>query len=401
MKTLICFTASFPFGNKETYFENELYYLAKRFSKIIIIPQYNPYGINRRPTPENVEVLDVLLKQGKNRLFDYITNFNIPVSLIKEFFSNRVFLNRIRLKKWLLAVLGYSVSLNRFKRYDFSSSDVILYSYWANQEFFIDNKMKNFIKVVRMHGADFYEERSAGYLPLREKLYTSVDLLLPISADISKKLAAYYKADQSKIFLSYLGVTNEQSYCTLKHKSSLQIISCSNVYPLKRIDRIYEILRSINSAIMIEWIHIGTGAIVDELKEMLVLDAVENIKFKFVGQKSQIEIKEIYQNNYFDFFINTSEHEGLPVSIMEAFSYGVPGIATDVGGTREIVNSTNGLLIEKNFSSKEVADQIEYIIASKDIYSSLRKQAFETWSSNFDASKNYPLLIEKLSSFKN
>lgn len=401
MKTLICFTASFPYGTKETYFENELYYLAQHFTKIIIIPQYNPYGLERRITPENVEILDVLLKQGRNRLFDFIANFYIPMPLIREFFAYGVFLKRLKLKKWLLSVLGYSVSLCRFKRYGFPPDEVILYTYWANQEFFIDDRMKKFIKVVRMHGADFYEERNEGYLPLRKELYTSASLLLPISVDISKRLSTYYKINLNKVFLSYLGVTNEQSYCTIKSGNVLKVVSCSNVYPLKRIHRIYEILKNINSSIMIEWIHIGAGVLLDELKEKVSLDTVGNIKFEFVGQKSQKELREIYQNNYFDFFINTSEHEGLPVSIMEAFSYGIPSIATNVGGTCEIVNNSNGVLIEKDFCSKRVAEQIESIVASKAMYIDLRKRAFETWNTNFNALRNYPALIEKLDNLKN
>ena len=40
---------------------------------------------------------------------------------------------------------------------------------------------------------------------------------------------------------------------------------------------------------------------------------------------------------------------------MEAMSYGIPIIATDVGGTREIViHSVNGYLLSKNFSNHDI-----------------------------------------------
>ena len=43
-----------------------------------------------------------------------------------------------------------------------------------------------------------------------------------------------------------------------------------------------------------------------------------------------------------DLFLTVSANEGIPVSIMEAQSFGIPVIATDVGGISEIVNNVNG-----------------------------------------------------------
>ncbi|MFR4320263.1 MAG: glycosyltransferase [Blautia massiliensis (ex Durand et al. 2017)] len=44
--------------------------------------------------------------------------------------------------------------------------------------------------------------------------------------------------------------------------------------------------------------------------------------------------------------MNVSSSEGIPVSIMEATSFGIPGIATDAGGTKEIIrDKENGVLL--------------------------------------------------------
>jgi len=45
------------------------------------------------------------------------------------------------------------------------------------------------------------------------------------------------------------------------------------------------------------------------------------------------DVLNYYASNPVDVFINTSSSEGLPVSIMEAMSFGIPVIATNVGGT--------------------------------------------------------------------
>src|SRR5690606_18605083 len=139
---LVCFTASFPYGNKETYFENELLFLSEQFNNVIIIPRYNPYGEKKRSLPANVKVLDVLLKQSGNRLLEFLKSPWIPSELLREFFYYRVYLNKTKLKTWFISVLGYSNSLNRFKRYGITPEDTILYSYWANCEFFSDKNLE-------------------------------------------------------------------------------------------------------------------------------------------------------------------------------------------------------------------------------------------------------------------
>lgn len=43
-------------------------------------------------------------------------------------------------------------------------------------------------------------------------------------------------------------------------------------------------------------------------------------------------VYDFYRNNDVDVFVNLSESEGIPVSIIETISFGVPVVATDVGG---------------------------------------------------------------------
>jgi glycosyltransferase involved in cell wall biosynthesis len=63
-----------------------------------------------------------------------------------------------------------------------------------------------------------------------------------------------------------------------------------------------------------------------------------------------------------DIFVNPSYSEGLPTSVMEAASVGLPIIATDVGGTREIIkNGESGLLIKPG-QPKMIAGAIKVLL---------------------------------------
>jgi glycosyltransferase involved in cell wall biosynthesis len=46
-----------------------------------------------------------------------------------------------------------------------------------------------------------------------------------------------------------------------------------------------------------------------------------------------------------DVFVLASDHEGLPVTVMEALTLGVPVVAPAVGGLREVVSPENGILV--------------------------------------------------------
>ena len=108
---------------------------------------------------------------------------------------------------------------------------------------------------------------------------------------------------------------------------------------------------------------------------------------------------KFYSSNQIDLFINTSSTEGIPVSIMEAQCFGIPVIATDTGGVKEVVIEGTGSLLPVNFSSDDLAKLIEY-------YSGLTKEESETiglnamrnWESNFNATANYKDFIIKVNS---
>ena len=99
-----------------------------------------------------------------------------------------------------------------------------------------------------------------------------------------------------------------------------------------------------------------------------------------------------------DLFINVSETEGIPVSIMEAMSFGIPCIATNVGGNPEIVNATNGFLISANPSVEEIKKVlIDFMQLNTEKHIELRRNARKTWEQNFNAESNYTQFFSELS----
>lgn len=92
----------------------------------------------------------------------------------------------------------------------------------------------------------------------------------------------------------------------------------------------FKIVRSKTALMMKLWI-VGNGNYRDKLVNLADGDKY----IEFLGQQSYDSVNQLLAMS--DVFVNPSYSEGLPTSVMEAVSHGVPVIATDVGGTREIL----------------------------------------------------------------
>jgi glycosyltransferase involved in cell wall biosynthesis len=77
----------------------------------------------------------------------------------------------------------------------------------------------------------------------------------------------------------------------------------------------------------------------------------------FEGKKEPARVAEAMRNS--DCLVLFSNYENMPVVIPEAFACGIPVIATDVGGIKEIVNDSNGMLIPAKNESALTAAMIK------------------------------------------
>jgi glycosyltransferase involved in cell wall biosynthesis len=71
-----------------------------------------------------------------------------------------------------------------------------------------------------------------------------------------------------------------------------------------------------------------------------------------------------------DIFVLLSDYEGLPMTIIEAMSFGKPIISSNVGGVSEIVHDgENGYLLPNDASA--FAEKIRFLIENNEVYASM------------------------------
>lgn len=415
MKNLVLITSHFPFGTGESFIEQEIKYLSRSFERIIIIAQ-DVTGEKTRVTPENVTIYRYNTATSFKRFFLLPFLFFINAAKITEILKEEIefrlgnkenltkrkfsFLFRkvikaVQLKEYIIKVL-------RKKKI---TESIVFYSYWLKTGAHAITMLNysDSIRIARGHGSDIYEEKTKeGYLPLLKYCALKLDAIFFISNDGRKYFSGKTGINTLRFHVSYLGI--ERAYIEAKapvRSDKYIIVSCSNIVALKRINLIIESLELIKSDRQILWYHFGDGSLRIEMEELAKkkLYPLKNITYKFMGHYPNNELLIFYSLNHVDLFLNTSFTEGVPVSIMEAQSFGVPVIATDTGGVRELVREGTGSLLPVGFIPSDLANLIEeYAGLPEDEENKIRVNAFHNWNLNFNASSNYEDFIMQLNS---
>ena len=201
-----------------------------------------------------------------------------------------------------------------------------------------------------------------------------------------------YSIQDNNIKVRYLGCLKLFSEHITQPSSDMvfRILSCSGVTPVKRLHLILQAIKNWEIG-KLQWTHIGDGPLFEELKDTSSNAMVNNtnIDIRLLGNYPNSEVHKYFLENSVDAFINVSAAEGLPVSLMECMAYGVPAIATDVGGNREIVNKETGILLKKDIEPDELRSKLERFVSLGSTEKSImRENALRIWSERFNADQN-------------
>lgn len=416
MKKLIMITNLFPYGNDtgEMYLRNEIEILLAEFDSISIIA-CDAKSDDSLFTDKLEKKIDVFaLQNKKSQKFGNKKYFFNMIKLIflkknddiKKEFKN---VKKLKNKMFLLYFLAKSNDrIKRIKKYvdikKIKSDEIIIYSYRFFDLAYVGielGKLLNIskIKIIsRAHGYDLYEYRNnLNFLPMREYLLEKCDLIYPCSIDGEMYLKNKYPKYSTKIKVSYLGTNDYKADYLPIQNGILEIVSCSNVIPVKRVQLIANIVRKLNKKIKIHWTHIGGGSQLEKMKNDYS-DLIEIGIITLIGSLPHNQVVDYYKEHHFDLFINLSLSEGIPQAIMEAISFGIPVIATNVGGNCEIVkDNISGFLVDVEINENQIIQIIEkYYKLPEDEIIKKRKNTRSFWEKTFNTKINEKYFINEL-----
>ena len=397
---ILVLTDFYPVGLQETFVTPTLETTSTFFDHVTIIPTNLESEVEggMRKVPENVTILLETWKLARESWSKLSIFSKLSLSLPFIFSS---FMERYRHSTPISEFLGEAAYARHFSKYIETTINIKEYqavsAYWLNRPASIASDLKrrhpHLRFISRAHRGDILPRENRKTIPFQPTIVKYADEIHVVSQDGVDTLKSIHPKASDKIVVGRLGTTNHEQTPHRSVDGCLRIISMSRIVDVKRVDLIARALAFVSRPL--HWTHFGTGPGMKELQE-LVASLPDNIDVSLPGFiESHSEIHSTLESKPWDILVNVSTSEGVPASIQECFSYGIPAIATDVGGNPEIVDSTCGHLLPPNPSPEEIAS----ILQEWDINNeSRRTAALNRQREMYDVEKNAREYANSLSS---
>jgi len=365
-KLRIAFVCNVFPGLAETFIRNQIDYFLKKNHRVDIYAA-------------SYIIKNDLLKKYKNVYGSsgkFIKFLLFPFYFFKYFFKKpKEILDSLNFLKWSKE----AVSLKIFYTYIFfleKNYDILMCHFGSsgNVSSFIKKNLLQKVKLFCMfHGREIRETEKKNKM-LYKPLYDEGDIILSISEYNKKYLNKWFNGSKAKIINHPVGI-DTLKFKTKKefNKSKIDILSVGRLIEEKgyfyALNGIKKLLGEFPDK-KITYRIIGGGYLKKKLKEYVRKNSL-NQNVKILGPKSSNEVRTLLKKS--DIFLSSSISEALPVSIMEAQSSGLPIIATDVGGVKElIINQKNGFIVSP-LNSEEIYKKLSWMINNKNKWKKLGK----------------------------
>jgi glycosyltransferase involved in cell wall biosynthesis len=404
-RSLAIFSAGFPFGNGETFLETELPFLAKTFDRMTLFPANTSGAL--RSIPPNAIVSDIVARKtwqvitvgaAVATVFQLWRHGSTELRRIVPGTQPSVALNAIF--RWAMAFAKCNTALTWWAKRNVGQRYV--YSYWAGPATSAAARIRHLDARVfcRIHRADLYEEEAPlRFIPFLPHTLASCDRIFAISEHGRSYIAEKFPGLADRTEVSRLGVAGDCVHCSKMKSDRFHVLTCSSLEQQKRPLLLADCMLGLaryEPNRRFRWTHFGTGSMQQRFVAALE-NSPPNLEHDWRGARTNAEVRSFMTSESIDVFLNLSRSEGLPVSIMEAMASGIPVIATDVGGTSEIVDSQNGWLLPGDPTPDTVMAALLNAMNDDRNLEGKGALAHSTWKRKYDADANYRQFCQRLS----
>lgn len=395
-KTLVLVTSSFPMTDSPEYamIQPEIAPLAERFEKVIIIPAEFDSSHPAAPLPANVEVVTDLapLSTARASRLRYMLHPMVDGAAadaaIRGCNPLRGAAFAAKALQWkkgleqLIAARGLDLSTTLFYtfRLDYPSTALGLLA-----------DERNFKVVSRVHITELLHMQS----PMMRRLTIGNIARLYATNDFAATtLRRNYPDEAGRITTRPLGSqkASRELLGPVPEEDSreLRFISVAHIEPYKRVDRVLDLVKEVARRLpgyTIHWTHAGAGSAMVELSRKLAKRLPPNLTVTLAGDVPNSEVHRILTDEPFDWCVMLAKSDGLPVSLCEGASYGVPAIAPATETIGSLVDSSTGIPASTEPDIREIADRIVDYTANRASYLALREAIFRRWEEHFAAER--------------
>lgn len=213
---------------------------------------------------------------------------------------------------------------------------------------------------------------------------------------VSNSWAGIYahKAPKRKSVVIYNGFNPKRipaDNIVIKTREELQIgdsrvvVMAARMDKMKDFDTFLDAIKILNTKTTgVKYLLCGKGEKEEDYKKRVKLEKIDNVLF--LGFRKDIEV--IYKMSALSVLCSAKIHnEGVSNSIMESMAMGTPVIATQSGGTPEIIEDGKNGYIIKTEDAVSLVEKIETLLNSEELMVNMSKASIMTIKKKFSIKK--------------
>jgi glycosyltransferase involved in cell wall biosynthesis len=265
------------------------------------------------------------------------------------------------------------------------------YSYYPGFLFMAFGKLLQKPVIARVSGKELDSNSVAA--KARYILFKIIDQIIVLNKDSILRLV-HLGVDKSNISLIPNGVKvpKRELLSSIDHStrnepkedSKLTILFAGLICKRKGVEELIDAFNKVNQMgypcklLLAGPIH-NTQENDKEYSDMIISKAKKSDHIQLLGNIQNIA--DLYSKA--DLFVLPSYSEGMPNSLLEAMSYGLPSIATNIAGVNDVIrHMENGILVEPG-DSEALAQALYKLVSNHDLRVSIGKKGYDSIDSNY------------------
>ncbi|MGV3771828.1 MAG: glycosyltransferase [Verrucomicrobiales bacterium] len=388
---LVYVTETLPYGAGEGFIYPELAWLRNAGHEILVIPAF-PGGDLRNS--QSSEVSEFTLKQtsslkGVARLVSRPALFSILAAWISAAPSPRKLNKNIRM---LARAAAVSDAVQQF-------APTHIHAHWANYTSTLAHALSRFTRAPWSFTAHRYDIRFNNLLKQKSASASFVRFISKSGLTMATEIGLSPHA-QTEIIR--MGVDLPSTVAKpAANGQRFRLVCPASLIEIKGHKYLLQALSLLPPSMKdkVRLTLAGEGPLRPQLENMTEeLGLSQQVKFS--GQVKHGELLSWYAQGEVDCVVLPSlhlgygQHEGIPVSLMEAMAHGLPVISTQTGGIGELVDDQVGFLVP-GADAGALGQAIAQMGANREAQRDLGRAARERIENNFSIQKSMKRLVER------
>jgi len=400
---LLLITTQFP--HRTEFLEDEIHVLSRAYEQIEIAP-IAPRGPIRVPLPPNVNVSYGLARQwaGRSSVSRRLTR---PVGNALRSRLLRHCRPHQRLQHWQerlkylqIALVNAAEAGAHYAWASGATEPAVVYSYWLGSgSIGLRRAWPSVPLVSRAHGGEiFAQQHGVSETPLLEHMLAACTIVASVSQSGLEHLSALHPRASDRLRVSRVGIRDLGQLNPMPSQYELKLLSVSTVDENKRVHaiaRVAQALATTTPETRVHWDHFGDGPELPRLdRECREGRNPRNLSVSLHGHVDNDLVRRHLQQQPTSVFINLSESEGTPVSLMEAQCVGIPCVATHVGGSVEVLTPDLDATVAIDTPASQTAATVMDLVRRDS--ASNREARRRNWREHFETNQASGTLLDLL-----